>query len=118
LSDSVDDRIALAEAAIEQTLDPEAAARREEDARKREIAKDQRRAFLTAIMQHPEGRLWLKELLDKWHAFETRFASVNGMARDVEGTWLLAGVQRCGWQLWEELDEADPLLASRVRRGG
>ena len=117
MSDSYEERIATAEAAIEQTLDPSAAGRREEDNRERQRAKERRRAFLIQLMQHPEGRVWLKEMLDKFHAFETRFASVNGMARDVEGTWLMAGEQRSGWWLWEQLDEADPVVASRLRRG-
>lgn len=109
--------MAIAEAAIEETVDPGAAGRREEAAREHQRIKEQRRAFLIQMMQHPEGRVWLKEVLDRFHAFETRFASVNGMARDVEGTWLMAGEQRCGWWLWEQLDEADPVVASRVRRG-
>ena len=118
MSGSYEDKIALADAAIEQALDPEAAARREEDNRQRRVAEERRRAFLIQMMQHPEGRLWLKEMLERWHAFETRFASVNGFARDVEGTWLLAGEQRCGWDLWDQLDKADPVQASRLRRGG
>jgi hypothetical protein len=111
-------RIATAEAAIEQTLDPTAQQRREDADRDQKRRKEARRAFLIQMMQHPEGRVWLKELLDKFHAFETRFASVNGMANHAEGTWLMAGEQRCGWWLWEQLDDADPVVASRVRRGG
>jgi hypothetical protein len=115
--DPLQRRIAAAEASIESVLDPGAAGRREEEDRDRLRAKAERRAFLTHMMQHPIGRVWLKEMLERFHAFETRFASVNGMARDVEGTWLLAGEQRCGWWLWEQLDEADPVVASRLRRG-
>ena len=113
-----EERIAVAEASIEATLDPTAQARRDEVDRERKRARETRRAFLIQMMQHPDGRVWLKEMLDQFHAFETRFAAVNGMARDVEGTWLLAGEQRCGWWIWQQLDEADPVVASRLRRGG
>lgn len=112
------DRIAAAEVAIESVLDPEAASRREEEDRQNLRTKEQERAFLIQMMQHPVGRTWLKKMLDRFHTFETRFASVNGMARDIEGTWLLAGEQRSGWWIWEQLDEADPVQANRLRRSG
>jgi hypothetical protein len=114
---SQEQRAAAAEASIESVMDPGAQARREEDDRSRKRAKAERQAFLIGMMQHPVGRIWVKEVLDRFHAFDTRFASVNGLARDVEGTWLLAGEQRCGWWLWEQFDEADPVQASRLRRG-
>jgi hypothetical protein len=110
-------RIALAEASIEAALDPLAAQRAADDERDRKRADGERKAFLVGLMQNPIGRAWLKELLDEFHAFETRFASVNGYARDEMGTWVLAGEQRCGWKLWTMLDEADPISASRLRRG-
>lgn len=106
-----------ADLAIEQVLDPGAAARRDDEDRTRLRAKEQRRVFLVNLMTIPEGRLWLKEMLDRFHAFETRFAATPGGMRDDAGTWLMAGEQRCGWWLWEQLDEADPVIASRLRRG-
>ena len=109
-------RVAAADAAIEDVLDPGAAAAREEQNREHERARQQRRAFLMQTMQHPEGRKWLKEMLDRFHTFEARMASVNGMAPDPMGTMLLAGEQRCGWWIWEQLDDADPVVASRLRR--
>jgi hypothetical protein len=112
-----DDRIALAEASIEEALNPGADERRETEERDRKRRIAQRKAFLIQTMQHPEGRLWLKETLDRFHAFETRLAAVNGFARDDLGTFLMLGEQRCGWAIWEQLDEADPVLASRIRRG-
>jgi hypothetical protein len=105
------------ETSIEAILDPTAPIQREDDDRARARAKAQRRTFLIGLMQHPEGRVWLKELLDRCHTFETRFASINGYARDDMGTWLMAGEQKVGWSLWEELDDADPVVASRLRRG-
>jgi hypothetical protein len=117
MSDHHAERAAMAEASIEGIMDPGAAERRDEEDRGRLRVKAERKAFIIGLMQHPVGRVWLKEKLDQMHAFETRFASVNGMARDEAGTWLLAGEQRCGWALWCELDDADPVLASRLRRG-
>ena len=112
-----DERGRVADTSIEEVLDPGAAQRREEEAREHAGIRARRQAWLKQIMQHPEGRVWLKELLDEMHAFETRFASVNGLAPDPYGSWFLAGQQKCGWKLWEQFDEADPVLASRIRRG-
>jgi hypothetical protein len=110
-------RMAVAEAAIEETLDPGAAARREEAAREHDRTKERRRAFLIQMMQHPEGRLWLREVLERFHTFELRLATTPGGMRDDVGTMMLMKEQACGWWLWEQLDEADPVVASRVRRG-
>lgn len=107
----------LADTSIEDALDPGAAERREDEDRGRKRQHERRRQWLIQIMQHPEGRIWLKEVLDEFHAFETRFAAVNGLAPDQYGTWFRAGVQQCGWKLWEQFDEADPVTASRIRRG-
>lgn len=111
------ERAQEAELATERILDPGAAERRQEEDRDRLRAKAQRKAWLIGMMQHPEGRLWLKEVLDRFHTFETRFASVNGVADHPAGTWMFAGEQKSGWWLWEQLDDADPVIASRLRRG-
>lgn len=111
------DRAAEADLAIEGVLDPQAAQRRQDEDRDRLRAVAARKAWLIAMMQHPEGRKWLKEVLDHHHTFELRFASVNGFARDIEGTWAMAGEQRAGWWIWQQLDDADPVIASRLRRG-
>ena len=92
-----EDRVAAAEASIEGALDPGAQSRRDEDDRVRRRASEQRQAFLIQMMQHPVGRVVLKEMLDRFHAFETRFASVNGMARDVE--WDVAPGRRTAVRL-------------------
>ena len=97
--------------AVENLLDPGAGERREGEDRARARRLAQRKAFLIATMQNPEGRVWLKELLAEFHAFEARFATVPG-----ERTFFFAGEQRCGWHLWQMLDAADPVVASRLRR--
>jgi hypothetical protein len=106
-----------ADLALEAVLDPQGVQDREENDRDRKREAAARRTWLINSMQHPEGRKWFKELIDRTRAFETRFASINGYARDDMGTWFLAGQQKVGWGVWEELDEADPVLASRLRRG-
>lgn len=115
--DPFDARVEQAEASIEAITDPGAAERRRESDRDRLRAKAQRRAWLIGMMQHPEGRVWLKEVLDRFHTFETRLAATPGGMSDIPGTFMMAGEQRSGWWLWEQLDEADPVIASRLRRG-
>ena len=116
--DDYESRVREAELAIEGVLEPEAAQRRQDEDRDRLRARADRRAWLIGAMQHPEGRRWLKEVLDHHHTFELRFAATLAGMRDVEGMWIMAGEQRAGWWIWEQLDEADPVIASRLRRGG
>jgi hypothetical protein len=108
-----DGRAVLADVSIEDALDPGARARREDEERERDRRLARRRQFLVQLMQNPEGRLWIKELLEAFHAFETRVA----LPGDIPGTFLFLGVQKAGWQIWEHFDDADPVLASRIRRG-
>jgi len=116
-SDDYERRVEEAELAIEGMLEPEAARQRQDEDRDRLRAKAARQAWLVGMMQHPEGRKWLKEVLDHFHTFELRFATTQGGQRDDLGTFTLAGEQRSGWWLWQQLDEADPVIASRLRRG-
>lgn len=72
--------------------------------------------LLVRLLSDPDTRQWLWEILDASHCFEARIAAVNGYAPDPIGTWLMAGEQKVGWWIWEQLDEAAPMLASQMRR--
>jgi hypothetical protein len=108
----VSDERNLDDFSVRDHLNPTERERETEEALAERRAKEMRRAFLVHAMQHQHGRLWLKEVLDRLHTFDTKFANVTG-----ERTWFFAGEQKAGWDIWADLDEADPVLASALRRG-
>ncbi len=95
--------------------EPEEAARRAEAQKEHDRKGERRRLLLQQLLADQEGRDWLWELLTDCHAFETRFAS-TGASPDPNGTFFYAGQQWAGWHLWTQLDNADPALASQMRR--
>jgi hypothetical protein len=109
-----DDRRSDLDVAIEDVVRPGDRQKREDAERAAKRRIEERRKFLVQLMQNPEGRIWIKELLEAFHTFETRIPAFTG---DIPATFQYLGVQLAGWQLWQHFDDADPVLASRIRRG-
>lgn len=107
---------AEANSEFEEAYEPDAAEKRaaaEKEAAQKALA---RKNFLTALMSRPEARAWLWEILDEFDTFRPRFGITPAGFPDPQGSWYRAGMRDAGWWLWTQLDDADPDLASMMRR--
>lgn len=101
---------------FERTFDPEAETERQKAERETERLARQRKELLAALLANPEIRDWLWELISEFDAFRKRFGITPSGFPDSLGTAYRDGWRDAGWYLWTQLDDADPDLASLMRR--
>lgn len=75
-----------------------------------------RTIYLRKLMDTELFRAWLWEHLQAFGTFTNTFGlSPTGFPHP-EGSWFAAGRKSAGWDIWEQIDNLAPDLASLMRR--
>lgn len=69
--------------------------------------------FLKGLLANEFGRAWLHDHLHSFGTWQAPFA----VGMDSRATDHLNGRRSAGWEIWEQIDEIDPIRASMLRRG-
>ncbi len=93
------------------TPEQEAAAEKE-----RKERAELRQAFLRAMLQNELFREWLMEQLEHMGTFANSFGAGPTGFPDHMATQFQLGMKAAGWHLWTMFDDAEPELASLMRR--
>lgn len=93
----------------------------EEEAEQERLAREKaedRKLFLHRLMNDPDFRGWLWEVLVSFNTFATVFGAGPTGFPDSQATMYNLGMREAGWHLWTMFDNAVPELASQMRREG
>src|SRR5271167_4853635 len=93
--------------------DEEKALADEEAAKEAAIQRQRRQVFLQRLMSDPDAREWIRGILTRCSTFAIIHAAGPNGFPDPLATEFHRGRWSAGWELWCELDDAVPELASR-----
>lgn len=91
----------------------------EEEAAAEKKAREERelvRLYLVERMRETIFRDWLMKWLVHFGTFNNTFAASQLGFPDPQYTFFRLGMKAAGWDLWEEIDNISPELASLMRR--